>query len=254
MWLNHVVKGVVIQTFSPLSHCESCIIAKHPCLPFHSSETEHASSFLDLIHSDDCGPIPTITPHSKSYFIIFLNNHTHTLDLQLLVTKDQALDAWCTLCACWKNMLNLKVKIFRLDNGGEFLNAAFMTNLGETGVQHQHSAPYAYQQNGKSERVMCTIKGCIYAMLDFAHLPMPLWGEVAFTAAYLFNCTELCALPAGKTPYEMMHGLQPNLAHLCVFSVHCFVRIPQTSAQAWSEVMRGNLSGLSTWCKGLVLS
>jgi hypothetical protein len=65
MHLNHVTKGITIQSTSPLSHCESCILAKHPHLPFQTSETEHAAAFLDLIHSDVCGPIPTITPHGK---------------------------------------------------------------------------------------------------------------------------------------------------------------------------------------------
>jgi hypothetical protein len=102
--LNRVAKGIVIQSSSPLSHCESCILAKHPHQPFHPSETERATSFLDLIHSDICGPIPTTTTHGKQYFVVFLDDYTHALDLQLLASKDQALDAWHTLRARWENM------------------------------------------------------------------------------------------------------------------------------------------------------
>jgi hypothetical protein len=174
--LNRVAKGIVIQSSSPLSHCESCILAKHPHLPFHSSETERAPTFLDLIHSDVCGPVPTLTPHGKRYFIVFLDDHSHALDLQLLASKDQALEAWRTLRARWENMSGLRVKIFRSDNGGEFINAAFTAHLEEVGIQRQRSAPYAHQQNGKAERVMRTIEGRMYAMLDFARLPPGLWG------------------------------------------------------------------------------
>lgn len=99
MRLNRVTKGVNIQSSSPLSHCESCILAKHPRQLFESSESEQAKAFLDLVHSDVCGPIPTVTPHGKHYFVIFLDDHTHALDLQLLASKDQALDAWRTLRA-----------------------------------------------------------------------------------------------------------------------------------------------------------
>ncbi|KAG2031882.1 hypothetical protein BDR03DRAFT_1027740, partial [Suillus americanus] len=74
--LNRVAKGVVLQTTMPLSHCESCILAEHPHQPFHSSETERADTFLDLIHSDVCGPIPTLTTHGKHYFIVFLDDHS----------------------------------------------------------------------------------------------------------------------------------------------------------------------------------
>jgi hypothetical protein len=38
--LARVAKGVTLQSSSPLSHCESCILAKHPHQPFTSSETE----------------------------------------------------------------------------------------------------------------------------------------------------------------------------------------------------------------------
>jgi hypothetical protein len=102
--LNCVAKGIVIRSSSPLSHCESCILMKHPHQPFHPSETERATSFLDLIHSNICGPIPTTTTHGKRYFVVFLDDHTHALDLQLLASKDQALDAWRTLRAWWENM------------------------------------------------------------------------------------------------------------------------------------------------------
>ncbi|KAG2071909.1 copia protein, partial [Suillus decipiens] len=64
------------------------------------------------------------------------------------------------------------------------------------------------------------------AMLDHTCLPCNLWGEAALCAAYLFNCTESCSLDPGKTPYEMLHGVKPDIAHLQVFSTHCFVHIP----------------------------
>jgi hypothetical protein len=99
MRLPQVAKGVTLQLSVPLSHCESCILTKHPHQPFTPSETECASTFLDLIHSDVCGHIPTITLHGKQYFVIFLDDHTHALDLQLLASKDQALEAWRTLRA-----------------------------------------------------------------------------------------------------------------------------------------------------------
>jgi hypothetical protein len=91
--LDKVAKGISFDSSSPLSTCESCIMAKHPHLLFHATETERASKFLELIHSDVCGPIPVLTPHFKRYFIVFLDDHTHILNLQLLASKDQALDA-----------------------------------------------------------------------------------------------------------------------------------------------------------------
>jgi hypothetical protein len=49
----------------------------------------------------------------------------HALDLQLLASKDQALEAWRSLCARWENLSGHRVKVFRSDNGDEFINEVF---------------------------------------------------------------------------------------------------------------------------------
>lgn len=219
-------KGASITSPEPLSKCESCILGKHPRQPYPSSDSPPASRFLELIHSDLCGPIPTETPHGKRYFIIFLDDHTNILDLQLLATKDQALSAWQLVRARWENMSGQRVKTFRSDNGGEFLNAAFTRMLEMAGIERQLSAPYAHQQNGKAERVLRTVEGRMYAMLDHARLPQSLWGEAALCVTYLFNRSESHALPPGKTPYEMLHAIKPDVSHLRVFGSRCFARIP----------------------------
>lgn len=66
----------------------------------------------------------------------------------------------------------------------------------------------------------------MYAMLDHAKLSPTLWGEAALTAVYLFNHSELRSLPAGFTPYEMLHGSKPDVSHLCMFGARCFACIP----------------------------
>jgi hypothetical protein len=91
--LPHIAKGFSLDSNEPLSRCKSCIISKQLHQPHKTSESPPASCFLELIHSDVCGPIPIETPHHKCYFIIFLDDHTGILNLQLFATKDQALDA-----------------------------------------------------------------------------------------------------------------------------------------------------------------
>lgn len=144
------------------------------------------------------------------------------------------------------------MKIFRSDNGGEFINEAFTRELESAGVQRQCSAPYAHQQNGKAERVMRTIEGRMYVMLDFARLPGSLWGEAALTACYLFNWTESHALPPGKTPCEMVHGVQPNLSHIRIFGARCFARIPTELQQKLGHrsregIFMGYPPGVKAW-------
>ncbi|KAG2073026.1 hypothetical protein BDR04DRAFT_991319, partial [Suillus decipiens] len=68
--------GDKVDVSTPLQVCKSCIIAKHPHKPYPPSKTPYASHFLDLIHSDLCGPFPVMTPHSKLHFVIFLDDHS----------------------------------------------------------------------------------------------------------------------------------------------------------------------------------
>jgi hypothetical protein len=91
--LPQIAHGVSITSSITPSRCESCIIGKHPRGSHPPSESPPASRFLELIHSDVCGPLPVLTPHHKCYFIILLDDHTGVLDLQLLASKDQALEA-----------------------------------------------------------------------------------------------------------------------------------------------------------------
>jgi len=99
---------------------------------------------------------------------------------------------------------------------------------------------------------MHTIKGHMYAMLDFARLPPSLWGEAALTACYLLNWTESCALPTGKTPYEMLHSTQPTLSHLRVFGARCFAHIPTELQQklgprSHEAIFMGYPPGVKAW-------
>ncbi|KAG1844118.1 hypothetical protein C8R48DRAFT_780415 [Suillus tomentosus] len=89
MRLACVAKGVTIESVIPSSHCEFCVIAKHP-RNFHLSGSERASRIPDLVNYNVCGPIPTVTPHSKRYFTLFLDDHTHALDLDRCTATTKA--------------------------------------------------------------------------------------------------------------------------------------------------------------------
>ncbi|KAG2052462.1 hypothetical protein BDR06DRAFT_887794, partial [Suillus hirtellus] len=63
------------------------------------------------------------------------------------------------------------IKVFRLDNGEEFVSATFICALLDAGIEGQLFMPYAHQQNGKAKRAICTLEGHIFAMLETAGLP-----------------------------------------------------------------------------------
>jgi len=140
--------------------------------------------------------------------------------LQGSVTEPSALNAWESTCHHWETKFSQCVKEFQSDNGGEFISSAFISTLNMAGISHCLSGPYMHQQNGVAEHIICTVEGCLLAMLHLAGLPQTYWGKAALTAAYLHNHIESHALSPGQTPYEMLHGQQPNLSHLCLPCFH----------------------------------
>lgn len=224
--LPSIATGIKVDSSAPLQTYEACIITKHPRKPYLPSNEPRAEHMLDLIHSDLCGPFPTMTPHGKLHFVVFHDDHTNLLNIQLLATKDQALDAWHVIKTCWENHSERQVKRFPSDNGWEFISAAFMQSLEVTGIERQLSALYSHQQNGKAEHCIRAVEGCLFTLLETASLPATLWGEAALTVCYLWNRSESCILPKGVTPYKMVNSHQPDLSHLRVFGAKCFACIP----------------------------
>lgn len=224
--LPNAVEGITFDSTAQLSQCEPCIIAKHARIP-HPATESRSTFLLELVHSDLCGPFPVQTPHGKNYFVVFLEDFSNVVDIQLLATKDQALEAWRIVQKRWENKLDAKVKIFRSDNGGEFIGADFSAALAADGIERQLSAPYAHQQNGKAERIIRTIEGHMFAMLTTAQASLSLWGEATLAAGYLLNVSVTSTLPLNTTPFEVFNkGVKPNLSHLRVWGVRCFARVP----------------------------
>lgn len=71
--LPGVVQGIRVTSAAAQTRCESCVVAKHPRQPYPSSVSAPTRMFLELIHTDLCGPFPTPTLHGKRYFIVFID-------------------------------------------------------------------------------------------------------------------------------------------------------------------------------------
>ena len=90
--------------------------------PYPPSETK-TSHPLELVHFDLTGPIKPQSFHSKKrYVLVIIDDFTHYVWAFGLRAKSDATDViqhWVTLV---QNQFNQKVKRFRSDRGGEFLN------------------------------------------------------------------------------------------------------------------------------------
>nr|GFC67148.1 retrovirus-related Pol polyprotein from transposon TNT 1-94 [Tanacetum cinerariifolium] len=79
----------------------------------------------------------------------------------------------------------------------------------------------AAEQNGVVERRNRTLIEATRTMLIYAQEPLFLWAEAVATACFTQN-RSIIRLRHGKTPYELMHGKQPDLSSFHVFGALCY--------------------------------
>lgn len=59
-------------------------------------------------------------------------------------------------------------------------------------------------------------------MLIEIGLPKSFWGEVVDNACYILNLA-LIRPTLNKTPYELLNGRKPKIAHFLILECKCFV-------------------------------
>nr|GEX24602.1 hypothetical protein [Tanacetum cinerariifolium] len=124
-----------------------------------------------------------------------------------------------------KNLLSLKVKIIRCDNGIEFKNSDLNQFCRVKGIKREFSVPRTPQQNGIAERKNMTLIEAARTLLIDLLLPIPLWDEAVNTACYVQNRVLVTELH-NKTPYELLHGRLQSIGFMRPFG--CPVTILNT--------------------------
>nr|GEU62305.1 putative ribonuclease H-like domain-containing protein [Tanacetum cinerariifolium] len=84
-----------------------------------------------------------------------------------------------------ENLLSLKVKIIRCDNGTEFKNSDLNQFCGLKGIKREFSVPRTPQQNGIAERKNRTLIEAARTLLANSLLPIPFWVEAVNIACYV---------------------------------------------------------------------
>ncbi|GKB64743.1 putative ribonuclease H-like domain-containing protein [Tanacetum coccineum] len=92
----------------------------------------------------------------------------------------------------------------------------------DVGISHETSATRTPQQNGVVKRRNRTLVEAARTMLIYANAPLFLWAKAVATTCYTQN-SFLIGLCHGKTPYELLHDIKPDLSYLHVFGALCYL-------------------------------
>ncbi|GKA57285.1 putative ribonuclease H-like domain-containing protein, partial [Tanacetum coccineum] len=142
-----------------------------------------------------------------------------------LATKDETSEILKIFITGIENLIDLKVKVIRCDNGTEFKNKVMNQFYEMKGIKREFSVARTPQQNGVAERKNKTLIEAARTMLADSKLPTTFWAEAVNTACYVQNRV-LVIKPHNKTPYELFLGRKPALSFMRPFG--CPVTILNT--------------------------
>nr|GEU30979.1 hypothetical protein [Tanacetum cinerariifolium] len=150
-------------------------------------------------------------PNSNSVSVMF-KKYTY-IDTQgrlkftwtfFLKTKDETSGILRKFITEIENLQDLKVKIIRCDNGGEFRKKEMNDFCSQKWIKREFSNARTPHQNGVAERRNRTLIKAARTMLADAKLPVTFWAEAVNTACYVQNRV-LVNKSQKKTPYELFN-------------------------------------------------
>src|SRR5277367_2465981 len=223
--LQKLADGVSIKARMTVGVCEACLEGKQHRQPSHQPATR-AKEPLELIHSDLCGPIDPTTYGGTNYYLLFTDDLTRMTYIYPLKKKSSAdvLEKFKEYKPEVEKQTGKLIKRLRTDGGGDY-ERWMEAHLKGSGIIHETTAPYSPDQNGVAERANRTIMETVKAIIGEFKLDKKLWMELADTVVCLKNRSPTTAV--ATMPYELWHGVKPDLSHLRIIGSTAYVHIPK---------------------------
>ena len=193
--------------------------------PFPKVSTWRASSILQLVHADICGPINPMSTSKKRYLLTFIDDFSRKTWVYFLVEKSEAFVVFKHYKAKVEKETEACIKALRTDRGGEFTSQDFTNFCGVNGIRRQLTAAYTPQQNDVAERKNQTIMNMVRCMLSGKQVPNIFWPEAVNWTVHILNRSPTFAVRS-KTPEEAWSGIKPSVSHFRVFGCISHVHVP----------------------------
>ena len=265
-----VVEGVKIKPTNHLKKCKGCVYGKASRAPIPKSSGVRSKSILDLVHTDVCGPFPEESLGGSLYFVTFIDDCSRYAWVYSIASKSDVFATFKKWLATAENMHRRKLrvltpgkqlrkwmnkestdatlKVLQSDNGGEYLSNQMKEFLEKRGITHRLTAPGNPYQNGVAERLNRTLVESVRSMLHHKDLPKHFWAEALSVAVHVRNRVTTRGVSSQTTPYEIMFGRKPNLAHVRVFGSRCWYylgmqKVDKLDKRAREAIMVGYARG-----------
>ncbi|GJS62678.1 putative ribonuclease H-like domain-containing protein [Tanacetum coccineum] len=162
---GNLVRGLPSKLFEINQTCVACQKGKQHRASCKTKTVSSISQPLQMLHMDLFGPTFVKSLMKKMYCLV--------------VTDDFSI----------KNLIDLKVKVIRCDNGTEFKNRVMNQFCEMKGIKREFSVARTPQQNRVAERKNRTLIEAARTMLADLKLPTTFWGrKLALSFMRPFGC------------------------------------------------------------------
>lgn len=233
-----MVDGINVKnndTCNTLDICKTCNESNITRLPFNTKSKFKSKRFLELVHSDVCGPITPCTYDNRRYILTFIDDYTHFAMVYLIESKSEVFECFKNYEATMHAKVNKKISSLCCDNGREYLSKSLRQFCWNKGIIIKNTVPYTPQLNGVAERFNRTLLQKSRAMILESKLSKEMWGEAVLCATYLINRSPTVSIEGNVTPAEMFYNRKPNLNNLKIFGCLGYRKIPKEKLQGKFE-------------------
>lgn len=205
--------------------CEACVFGKAHRLSF-AERKEKANACGEVISADVCGPFEKDSLGGSKYFLLLKDEYSHFRYVFFIKQKSEVTNKVEYCLKQIQKEIGHGIKMFRSDNGTEFINKQMQKFLESEGIKHQRTVAYTPEQNACAEREMRTIVEAARTLLHSNKLPAFLWAEAINSSVYVLNRTGTSSVE-NKSPYEIWFNKSVNVNNLKVFGSVVYSHIPK---------------------------
>ncbi|GJV88133.1 putative RNA-directed DNA polymerase [Tanacetum coccineum] len=154
--------------------CDTCNKAKQTREPFLLSNHK-TTKISELVHLDVWGPYKITSKDGFRYFLTIVDDFSRVVWVYMLKGKDDVYDSLTSFVQMFSNQFEIKIKVYRSDNGTEFINNRLQTFFNDKGILHQTTCVYTPQQNGIAEKKHRHLLNVARSFMFQEELPLYVW-------------------------------------------------------------------------------
>lgn len=168
------------------------------------------------------------------YYVSFVDDFSKKEFVFPIRNKSDVFSKFIEFKKLVENQTEKTIKVFRSDNGTEFVNKQFQQFFIANGIKHEKTAPYSPQQNVVAERMNRTLVEKVRCMLFDSGLSKQFLAEALCTAANIVNVLPVKAND-NKSPDEIWFQKKPDIKNMKVFGCRVMSLIPQEKRKKLDE-------------------